>query len=71
MDGSPSSIVMLGLGNGTFNGSPSLIVTGGYGIAAPVVSTAPAIRIVGRRTRITVTGRRTEITVTGRRTGEV
>lgn len=39
MVGSPSSIVMLGLGNGTFNGSPSLIVTGGYGIAAPVVST--------------------------------
>ena len=31
--GSPSSIVMLGFGNGTFNGSPSLICTLGYGSA--------------------------------------
>lgn len=32
MDGSPSSIIMLGLGNGTFAGSPSLMITMGYGI---------------------------------------
>lgn len=31
MVGSPSSIIMLGLGNGTFPGSPSLILTLGYG----------------------------------------
>lgn len=29
--GSPSSITMLGFGNGTFPGSPSLIVTLGFG----------------------------------------
>jgi hypothetical protein len=34
MNGSPSSIVMFGLGNGTFAGSPSLLVTRGLGIAA-------------------------------------
>ena len=34
MTGSPSSIIMLGLGNGTFAGSPSLLVTLGYGIGA-------------------------------------
>lgn len=32
MDGSPSSIVMLGLGNGTFNGSSSLVVMLGFGV---------------------------------------
>ena len=31
MTGSPSSIVMLGFGNGTFAGSPSLVVTLGFG----------------------------------------
>jgi hypothetical protein len=31
MLGSPSSIIMRGLGNGTFLGSPSLILTLGYG----------------------------------------
>jgi hypothetical protein len=34
MNGSPSSIVMFGLGNGTFAGSPSLLITRGLGIAA-------------------------------------
>jgi hypothetical protein len=34
MNGSPSSIIMFGLGNGTFNGSPSLLVTRGLGVAA-------------------------------------
>ena len=32
MTGSPSSIIMLGLGNGTFAGSPSLLITLGYGV---------------------------------------
>ena len=42
MTGSPSSIVMLGFGNGTFAGSPSLIVTMGFGIgAAPAVTGTP------------------------------
>jgi hypothetical protein len=44
MDGSPSSIIMLGLGNGTFDGSPSLVVTGGFGIGvAVVVPTSPQV----------------------------
>jgi hypothetical protein len=34
MNGSPSSIIMFGLGNGTFAGSPSLLITRGLGIAA-------------------------------------
>ncbi len=37
MTGSPSSIIMLGLGNGTFAGSPSLLVTLGFGQSAVVV----------------------------------
>ena len=37
MDGSPSSIVMLGLGNGTFDGSPGLIVTLGFGQGEEVI----------------------------------
>lgn len=37
--GSPSSIVMLGMGNGTFDGSPSLIVTLGFGIGAAAAIT--------------------------------
>jgi hypothetical protein len=32
MDGSASSVIMFGLGNGTFAGSPSLLVTRGLGI---------------------------------------
>lgn len=34
MNGSPSSIVMFGLGNGTFDGSPSLMITRGLGVGA-------------------------------------
>ena len=34
MVGSPSSVIMTGLGNGTFAGSPSLLVTLGFGIGA-------------------------------------
>ena len=34
MDGSPSSLITLGLGTGTFSGSPGLVVTLGLGIAA-------------------------------------
>lgn len=41
MDGSPSSIIMLGLGNGTFNGSPSLMVTLGYGVGDEVIVVDP------------------------------
>lgn len=39
MDGSPSSIIMFGLGNGTFDGSPSLLITRGLGVgAAEIIS---------------------------------
>lgn len=31
MTGSPSSVIMVGFGNGTFSGSPSLVVTLGFG----------------------------------------
>lgn len=62
---------MLGLGNGTFAGSPSLMITMGYGIGVVVASTDPSIRITGRRTSITLSGKRTTITLTGRRTGEL
>ena len=37
MNGSPSSIIMFGLGNGTFNGSPSLLITRGLGIGAGAI----------------------------------
>jgi hypothetical protein len=39
MDGSPSSIVMFGLGNGTFAGSPSLLITRGLGVGDEAVTT--------------------------------
>jgi hypothetical protein len=42
MDGSPSSITMLGLGNGTFAGSPSLVLTLGLGVGE-----ASAVTLVG------------------------
>jgi hypothetical protein len=38
MDGSPSSIIMLGLGNGTFAGSPGLVLTLGLGSGEAVVT---------------------------------
>lgn len=38
MDGSPSSIIMLGLGNGTFDGSPSLVLTLGFGVGEEVAT---------------------------------
>jgi hypothetical protein len=34
MDGSPSSVIMTGFGNGTFAGSAGLVLTLGFGIAA-------------------------------------
>ena len=34
---------MLGLGNGTFNGSPSLLVTLGFGIGSSVAGFLPGI----------------------------
>ena len=40
MDGSPSSIIMLGLGNGTFAGSPSLVLTLGLGVGEADTSLA-------------------------------
>jgi len=39
MDGSPSSLIMLGLGNGTFDGSPGLVLTLGLGIGEGVSTT--------------------------------
>lgn len=41
MDGSPSSIIMFGLGNGTFNGSPSLLITRGLGVGEEVAVPDP------------------------------
>jgi hypothetical protein len=47
MDGSASSILMFGLGNGTFDGSPSLMVTRGLGIAAQAATmTGPWINVM-------------------------
>jgi hypothetical protein len=38
MDGSPSSVIMFGLGNGTFDGSPSLMVTRGLGAGGATIN---------------------------------
>lgn len=70
MDGSPSSIIMLGFSNGTFSGSPSLMVTMGYGIADEIPDPIPSVTITGRRTTAIIPGKRTTATITGKRTGD-
>lgn len=70
MDGSPSSIIMLGLGNGTFNGSPSLVVTLGFGVGTPVVPVVGPYYIDGAQFYVpgSVTG---QIYTAGSVTGQV
>lgn len=43
MNGSIAAIVLLGFGNGTVDGSPSLVVTMGYGVSAVVEPTGRRI----------------------------
>lgn len=46
MDGSPSSIVMMGFGNGTYAGSPGLVTTMGFGVGEEVVPDEPSPEII-------------------------
>jgi hypothetical protein len=57
MDGSPSSIITLGLGNGTFNGSPSLVVTLGFGVGdATEPETGHIYELVGKLSNFEIEG---------------
>lgn len=44
MDGTIPGVLALGLGNGTFSGSPALLVTLGFGAATAVTGDAAVIR---------------------------
>lgn len=59
MNGSPSSIVMFGLGNGTFNGSPSLLITRGLGIGeagSPKFPVSSLLKRIGNTSTLTRDG---------------